>query len=87
VRFLGRKVYAGVIVVLVSAMMHGPNEHRLKRLQQELGESLWCTADERFDQTDELSFAHHDAILHGGARYVRVVFSPQKMLLDFPRRL
>ena len=36
VRFLGRKVYAGVIVVLVSAMMHGPNEHRLKRLQQEL---------------------------------------------------
>jgi hypothetical protein len=36
VRFLGRKVYAGVIVVLVSAMMHGPNGHRLKRLQQEL---------------------------------------------------
>ena len=36
VRFLGRKVYVGVIVVLVSAMMHGPNEHRLKRLQQEL---------------------------------------------------
>ena len=33
---LGRKVYVGVIVVLVSAMMHGPNEHRLKRLQQEL---------------------------------------------------
>ena len=40
------------------------------------GESLWCPADERFDQTDELSFAHHDAILHGGARYVRVVFLP-----------
>jgi hypothetical protein len=36
VRFLGRKVYVGVIIVLVSAMMHGPNEHRLKRLQQEL---------------------------------------------------
>jgi hypothetical protein len=36
VRFLGRKVYLGVIVVLVSAMMHGSNEHRLKRLQQEL---------------------------------------------------
>ena len=37
VRFLGRKVYAGVIVVLVSAMMHGSNELRLKRLQQTLG--------------------------------------------------
>ena len=37
VRFLGRKVYAGVIVVLVSAMMHGPNEQRLKRLQHALG--------------------------------------------------
>jgi hypothetical protein len=36
VRFLGRKVYVGVVVVLVSAMMHGSNEHRLKRLQQEL---------------------------------------------------
>jgi hypothetical protein len=36
VRFLGRKVYAGVIVVLVSAMMHGANQHRLKRLQQDL---------------------------------------------------
>jgi hypothetical protein len=36
VRFLGRKVYVGVIVVLVSAMMHGANEHRLKRMQQEL---------------------------------------------------
>jgi hypothetical protein len=37
VRFLGRKVYAGVIVVLVSAMMHGPNRQRLERLQQALG--------------------------------------------------
>jgi hypothetical protein len=51
------------------------------------GKSLWCTADERFDQTDELSFAHHDAILHAGARYVRVFFCPQKMLMDLPRRL
>jgi hypothetical protein len=36
VRFLGRKVYAGVVVVLVSAMMHGPRDRRLQRLQQEL---------------------------------------------------
>jgi hypothetical protein len=36
VRFLGRKVYAGVVVVLVSAMMHGLSEQRVKRLGQEL---------------------------------------------------
>ena len=34
VRFLGRKVYLGVVVVLVSAMLHGASESRLKRLQQ-----------------------------------------------------
>ena len=37
VRFLGRRVYVGVVVVLVSAMMHGPNEYRLQRLVQQLG--------------------------------------------------
>lgn len=36
VRFLGRKVYVGVVVVLVSAMMHGANEQRLRRLEQAL---------------------------------------------------
>lgn len=36
VRFLGRKVYVGIVVVLVSAMLHGPSDRRLKRLQQEL---------------------------------------------------
>ncbi len=36
VRFLGRKIYVGVVVVLVAAMMHGPNDRRLQRLQQEL---------------------------------------------------
>lgn len=36
VRFLGRKVYVGIVVVLVSAMMHGPSDRRLERLRQEL---------------------------------------------------
>lgn len=36
VRFLGRKVYVGLVVVLVSAMMHGPSDRRLERLQQDL---------------------------------------------------
>jgi len=37
VRFLGRKVYVGVVVVLVSAMMHGVKPERVERLRQELG--------------------------------------------------
>ncbi len=37
VRFLGRRVYAGIVVVLVSAMMHGLAPDRVKRLRQELG--------------------------------------------------
>ena len=36
VRFLGRRVYAGVVVVLVSAMMHGLSRSRVKRLRLEL---------------------------------------------------
>jgi len=36
VRFLGRKVYVGVVVVLISAMMHGLKPKRVERLRQEL---------------------------------------------------
>jgi hypothetical protein len=37
VRFLGRRVYAGLIVVLVSAMIHGTNPERVHRLREALG--------------------------------------------------
>jgi len=37
VRFLGRKVYIGVVVVLMSAMMHGLSRGRVRRLCQSLG--------------------------------------------------
>ena len=37
VRFLGRKVYVGVVVVLVSAMLHGLKRKRVARLRDELG--------------------------------------------------
>lgn len=37
VRFLGRKVYLTVVVVLLSAMMYGLQKNRVKRLQKELG--------------------------------------------------
>lgn len=37
VRFLGRKVYWGVVVVLVAAMQHGIKPARVKVLQERLG--------------------------------------------------
>lgn len=36
VRFLGRRVYAGLVVVLFSAMLHGVNAGRVQRLRQVL---------------------------------------------------
>jgi len=36
VRFLGRKVYAGLIVVLISAMMHGLKPERVRRIREVL---------------------------------------------------
>ena len=37
VRFLGRRVYVSVVVVLVAAMMHGLKPNRVERLRQVLG--------------------------------------------------
>jgi hypothetical protein len=37
VRFLGRRVYAGLIVVLISAMTHGLKPERVRRLRDALG--------------------------------------------------
>ena len=37
VRFLGRRVYAGLVVVLVSAMTHGLKPERVRRLREALG--------------------------------------------------
>jgi hypothetical protein len=37
VRFLGRKVYAGMVVVLVAAMMHGPGARGVGELYEALG--------------------------------------------------
>jgi hypothetical protein len=36
-RFLGRRVYVSVVVVLVAAMVHGVKPHRVERLRQVLG--------------------------------------------------
>ena len=37
VRFLGRRVYAGVIVVLLSALCHGVSARHVRRLREEIG--------------------------------------------------
>lgn len=37
VRFLGRRVYAGAVVVLASAMMYGATPKRIEQLQGQLG--------------------------------------------------
>lgn len=37
VRFLGRKVYLGVVVILVSAMRQGPSPRRVRELSQVFG--------------------------------------------------
>jgi hypothetical protein len=37
VRFLGRKVYLGAIVILVSAMRQGPTPRRVRELSQRFG--------------------------------------------------
>ena len=37
VRFLGRKVYLGVIVILISAMRHGPTPRRVRELSKRFG--------------------------------------------------
>lgn len=39
VRFLGRKVYLGAVVVLITAMLHGPTPARLARLAALIGAS------------------------------------------------
>jgi hypothetical protein len=41
VRFLGRRVYAGVVVVLVAAMAHGLSGQRAERICEEVGVSRW----------------------------------------------
>jgi hypothetical protein len=48
VRFLGRKVYLGVVVILVTAMVHGLSPHRRKALIEQL--DLWPQAIARWRQ-------------------------------------
>jgi hypothetical protein len=44
VRFLGRRVYFGVVFVLVSALQNGPTPQRMARLRELLGVTRWTVA-------------------------------------------
>ncbi len=52
VRFLGRKIYAGLVVVLVSTMIHGLTDERVRRIRQLLhaGDQLSRRTLERWRQ-------------------------------------
>jgi hypothetical protein len=85
VRFLGRKVYLGVVVLLACVLRQGPTPWRVARLHEELGVS-----------TDTLRRWHHwwrDAFLHtpfwkaARARFARPLAQddlPLSLLQQFP---
>jgi hypothetical protein len=43
-RFFGRKIYFGAVIVLVTAMLHGPTPERVGKLR-ELVSASWSTID------------------------------------------
>ena len=80
VRFLGRKVYLGAVVVLVAAMRQGPSPRRVRELTELFGADVrtiarwrkfWC---EHFPQTAFWKVA-------------RGRFSPPLGIADLPRAL
>ena len=64
VRFLGRKVYLGAVVILVAAMRHGPAPRRVRELSQLFG------ADRRTIALADILAGpvSADAVLEGRAR-------------------
>ena len=79
VRFLGRKVYLGAVVVLVAAMRQGPSPRRVRELTELFGAdrrtiARWCTFwREHFPQTPFWKVAR--------GRFVRLAIA------DLPRAL
>ena len=80
VRFLGRKVFLGAVVVLVAAMRQGPSPRRVRELTELFGAdrrtiARWCTFwREQFPQTPFWKVA-------------RGRFVPRLAIADLPRAL
>jgi hypothetical protein len=68
VRFLGRRVYAGLVVVLVSAMLHGLKPERVRRLREALG--IDRRTLERWRQWWQVSFVESSFWQAGRARFM-----------------
>lgn len=86
VRFLGRKVYLSVIVVLVAAMRHGARPRRVRELSQLVGadrrtidrwQVFWR---ERFPQTSFWKVARGRL-----ARFIEILALPQSLMDAFFR--
>lgn len=67
VRFLGRKVYFGAVVVLATALRHGPTSARLARLRADFGVSAQTLARWRVWWRE--TFAESDAWKLARARF------------------
>jgi len=68
VRFLGRKVYLGAVVVLATALRHGPTPYRLRRLRELFGVSGRTL--ERWRNFWRVAFAQSDFWRAGRGRFV-----------------
>jgi hypothetical protein len=86
VRFLGRKVYLGAVVILVAAMRHGPSPRRVRGLSQLFGadrrtiarwQILWR---ERFPQTSFWKVARGRLV-----PAIEIVSLPRSLLEAFVR--
>jgi hypothetical protein len=80
VRFLGRKVYLGGIVVLISAMRCGPTPARMRRLHELVGVSRHTVARWRRWWSDELPSRRFWALISGA-------LMPPVCLVDMPASL
>jgi hypothetical protein len=86
-RFLGRKVYAGFIVILISAMRQGPTPRRVRELSERFGADLstitrWQTFwREHFPQTPFWKVARADFINFG-----EILSLPYSLVDAFLRR-
>ena len=79
VRFMGRRVYAGLVVVLVSAMIHGLKPERVRCLREALG--IDRRTLERWRQW-WLGTFRGEFLLAGGSRPVHAALVPQDHALS-----
>ena len=86
-RFLGRRVYLGVVVVVMSILAHGCTPARLTRLRDELGGSLSVRTIQRWRTWWQQAFPRSPFWRHARGRFARPVAHgrlPAALLARFP---